>query len=168
MTEGLPILEQALSLSPGKQAIMFELIDAHLLQDNLDEAEELAQQAFESAPDYQQARIIYAATLIRNNKAEQADALLVPVYGTALVPELPIINAYALRNDLVILEQLWRARSEAFPEDVQARVSLAATLVELGRRTEAMGVLEQAVSDIPSFAPQGQEFIEAIRRGEVL
>jgi tetratricopeptide (TPR) repeat protein len=166
--EAILKLERALELSPQKQSIMTELAGVYLNAGKPNEALAVAKRAFDLAPQFDELRKFYAAIAIRTGHDDIAEELLVSRYGTALVPDNIIINAYAAVRDLETLGALWRLRIEANPQDTQARVSLAATLVEQERSAEAIAVLEETIRLNPDFEARGREFIDAVRSGREL
>ncbi|MCI0619621.1 O-antigen ligase family protein [Candidatus Wolfebacteria bacterium] len=166
--ESIAKLNRALELSPAKQSIMTELAGVYLNAGKPDEALAIAKRAFDLGPQFDTLRKFYAAIAIRTGHDEIAEELLVSRYGTALLPDDLFINTYAAVGNLPAVEALWRMRVAEDPTNIQAYVSLAATLLEEGRRTESIEVLEQAIAADSSFAARGQEFIDAIRSGKNL
>ena len=165
--EARQYLDRAHELSPGKQTILFALTDNAFGQSNLDEALEFAKEALELEPKYRLARTYYAAMLIYSGKTEEAEALLIEEYGTAVVPESVLINAYANTDNVSMVIELWRERIKEDPNNVQARISLAASYVRVGDTEQAIVVLQQAGVDIQDFKEQSEVIIEQIRSGEL-
>jgi len=160
-------LREAVRLSPAKQSVRFALVNNLLVQGRVDEAISLAKETYELLPEADSVLKAYAVILIRSGQGELAEELLLSSFGTSYITDDAFINAYATIGDLDTLLELWRLRAEQNPSDLQARISYAATLTELGRRDEAVDVLEQAVADFPDFSTKGQQIIEALRSGQL-
>jgi O-antigen ligase/tetratricopeptide (TPR) repeat protein len=157
--------EKALELSPKKQAIYFGLIGAYLNKGENKKALELAKSAFELAPEYKDARKIYAATAIYNKDEALAKELLVPVFGTTALNDDRIIRAYATvkRFDKVI--QIWKERVKNNPKNLQFKFSLAAAYLGNNERTKAINEIKEIIKANPDFKKQGQYYISEIRAG---
>jgi len=153
----------AVEKTPTKQAALFQLGEIKLVQGKFDESLELFKRAYELAPEYEEARKLYAFLLIRTGKDKEAVNLLTEYYGTAAVddPRLFMEWTNAERYDIVV--QILEARVEKNPEDIQQQVSLAAAYHKLGRTEEAITLLEGIQEVYPEYAGQMQDFIKEIR-----
>lgn len=69
-------LEKAHALSPAKQTIMFELGNAYYKNGNTEQAEQVFKQAYELAPEYDEAKRFYAQILTANSKDAEAQKIL--------------------------------------------------------------------------------------------
>ena len=162
--EAEPYLEEALRLSPKRQQTLFELITNNLNSGQLDKAEEFAKRTFELDQRFNIARIIYATTLIYNNKIIDADNLLKEKFNEDFGDER-IARAYYTVGDLDRAIEQWGNVINNQPGNIQFRMALAATLLEAGRRDEAVDVLIEAIKVIPEFKKQGEFFIREIQAG---
>ena len=74
--QALPYLLEAHRLSPNKQTILFELGNAYYLKKDMAKTEEMFKQAYELAPEYDNARKFYAEILKQNGKTAEAARLM--------------------------------------------------------------------------------------------
>jgi O-antigen ligase/tetratricopeptide (TPR) repeat protein len=109
----------------------------------------------------------YAASLIYNGQKEEAEKLLEERYGTKLVAEDQIINAYADtgRHDIVV--KLWQKRTGDEPDNPQHLVSLAASYLAIGQNNSAISTIRKAYTIDPAFKEQGEEIIKDIEAGRI-
>jgi len=157
-------LEEGLKLSPKKQLIYFELVTNDLNAGDLAKAEEFAKTAYELDERFSDARIIYVVTLIYNNKISEAEEISTEVFDENFGDER-IARAYFTAGDFTRSILQWRNLINIQPNNIQFRISLAATLLGAGRRNEAVEVLEQAIEASPEFKEQGEFFIREIQAG---
>jgi len=162
-------LEKALELSPQKQQIFFELTTVYLNKGEFDKAVEIAKQAYELEPAYDDALKIYAMTAIYNHDYNLAEELLVPTYGTIAIPDDRFIRAFISVNDYGKVIEIWEKRiadlNTQGQDNPQYHVSLAAAYLEVGRRQNAISELKKAMELNPVFKEQGQYYINEINAG---
>jgi len=159
-------LEKAMELSPKKQTIRFAVVDNLIRLGKNDEALALAKETFELAPEIAGVRRFYGLIAIRFGRDSLAEKILVPEFGTVLIPEPEFINAYLARGDLHSAAFLWGKRVEADPDNTQIRFSYSSTLAQLGRIEEAVKQIEEIITRDPFFEEQGRQLIERIRSGQ--
>ncbi len=159
------VLQQALTLSPKKQQILFALADIYLRKGNTVAAVAVAKRAFDYAPQFGTARINLAGLYILNNQQQEADALLLEEYHTVDVPEELLARVYTMRNDTRRLLGIRRAFVESNPTNGDYALQLARMYVALGNVSKAIGVLESAASHNSAFAGQASTTIVEIRAG---
>lgn len=165
--QALDMLNKALSHSPKKQQIMFEIGVAHLNAKQTAEAVAILKSAFEEAPGYTDARIFYASGLYYAGQAAEADALLTDGFGTVVVndPRLLQVLVNIKRYDRVI--EIWKMRVQQNPNDAQQHVGLAAAYFTTGDKTNAIAELQRAAQLNPSLAAQIQAVIAGIKDGTI-
>lgn len=88
------VLEEAVTASPNKQTIMFQLGQTYLSADKVGEGVEVFKRAFELEPNFDEARKLYVFSLYINNQANLADQLLIDRYGTYIIDDPNIYNVY--------------------------------------------------------------------------
>jgi len=157
--------EEALKLSPKKQQILFELADTYIKKSDFRNAESTLKEAFDLAPGFHQARVSLAAAYILNNKQNQADALLVEGFGTVNVPEQVLAQVYAVRKDYPRLLAIWQAFLETNHQNLDYWKNVAAVYLELGKYSDAIKTLENAIAENPSFKAEGESYITQIKSG---
>jgi O-antigen ligase/tetratricopeptide (TPR) repeat protein len=163
--ESLEALKQALALSPHKQQIQFVIGSIYLDKGERKQALEVFRKAFEGAPENQEARLLYAIAAIYAGDNDLVEKLLVPEFGTVLIPEDRFVRAYSDtgQNDKVLA--IWKIRAEKLPNNPQVHLSLGASYLQMGQREEAIKEIEQVIELEPSFKEQGEYYIREIRAG---
>ncbi len=161
----LPYAEKARELTPGKQTTYFEIGVSYLNRNMFSEALAAFKTAYDLAPQYGEARIFYAAALIRNGQRSEADALLQEGFGDSVVDHQALLVAYAAVGDYVAVERLMRDRLRKNPNDFNSYLLLTSALIEQGRRSEAILTLQKAIEINSAFKAQGDSYIQAIREG---
>jgi tetratricopeptide (TPR) repeat protein/O-antigen ligase len=154
-------LEKARTISPHKQQILFELGTAYINRKDFDKAIDVLKEAYESDPTYNDARIIYAASLIYGGKAKEAEALL----GEGVVIDNRLISAYAATGNYQRLRALLEEQLSRNPNDSQTLLTLAATYIQIGERTRAIQLIQKVIDLNPSFKEQGDYYINEIKAG---
>ncbi len=74
--QALPYLLLAHQLSPNKQTILFELGKAYYLKKDMAKTEEVFKQAYELAPEYENAKKFYVEILKQNGKTAEAELVM--------------------------------------------------------------------------------------------
>jgi cytochrome c-type biogenesis protein CcmH/NrfG/O-antigen ligase len=154
---------RAVELTPRKQSAIFQLGEVRLIQGDTEEAYELFRQAFELAPEYDEARRLYALLLIRTGRDKEAVDLLTERFGTAGVDDDRLIREWANVGRYDVVADALERRVANDPTDIQQRVSLAAAYRELGRRDEAIAILEEVIAENPEYSEQLEAFIKEVR-----
>ena len=157
--------ERALELSPNKQSTMFELGTSYLNKGKKEKALDLFKKAFESDESYLDARKIYAVGAIYNRKDKLVEDLLIPEFGTILVPDDFIIKAYFDTNQFDKVIQIEKEGLKKDPTNIQGRLYLISSYLKQGRKTEAIKEVKEAIKAIPSFEKQGEQIIKEIESG---
>ena len=161
----IDILKKAIKLSPKKQALYFELGTAYMNKKEYEKAIEAMKTAFELEPSYDDARNIYAIALIYGGKSEAGEKLLKERYGTSVIADTRLVNAYNAAGEPEKIAPIWKKFIEKNPKNLQYRVSLAATYLNMGERKKAIEELRKAIKMEPRFKKQGEYYIKEIRAG---
>lgn len=164
----LPYLLRAHALSPNKQSILFELFHSYTALGQADRALAVAKQAYELAPEYGEAKKIYAAALERVGR--RAEALeLIRELQEATGPELEVtdemINEYIKSNQLDKALAAWQLRVRQNPTNPQYRFNLAAAYLVNNQPEEAITELQEALKLDPRLQQQVTYLISEIRAG---
>ena len=154
-------------LSPHKQAILFELGALELSTGNAAQAMIWLKEAYDLAPTFDTARLTYAAGAIRTGDKALASSLLMPRYNSVTPDDDTILNAYVSIKDYPSIIAILTARVAKSPDSYQAHVQLGAGYLESGNRAGAIAELKKAIALNPSFAAQGQSYIDAINAGKI-
>lgn len=163
--DALRAVERALELSPNKQQILFLLAETHLNLGGVKRAYDLVKIAYESAPEYQKAVQNFATMSIINGLSDEAEKALIKFFGTALVADQQLVNAYARVGNYERVRDIWLEFIRKDPQNVQYHINLAATYMELGERREAINEIEKAIELNPQFKDQGRALINEINAG---
>jgi len=157
--------QKAHEFSPRKQSPLLERALIATNQGDNEAALSYAKEAYELAPEYDQARIIYAASAVRAGDGALAERLLVEGFGTTNVVDLYLQQAYISVGNTERVIELAKAKVSEFPNDLQGYLELAANYMNTGRRTDTLEVLQAAVERFPDFKEQGEYYIAEIRAG---
>ncbi len=161
------LLARAHELSPGKQTILFEIASNSLARGDVNAAVAAYKQAYELAPEYTDARLFYAAAVIRTGNDSLGDELLAPIVESGGAADPRIAAAYVARGRYDKIIEIWEARVKATPTESQPYFTLAAAYYGVGNSARAISTLKAAAEAIPSVKGQVDALIEQIRSGTV-
>ncbi|MEK7613549.1 MAG: O-antigen ligase family protein [Patescibacteria group bacterium] len=158
-------LEKARALSPKKQNIIFEQGVMALEDGNQQAALNFFKEAFELEPNYDRARILYAAAALRSGERALGESLLQEGFGTLTPDDGVILQTYIdlKLTDRVVAIAEERVRKD--PDNFQTHLQLAAAYVDNGERVKAVASLREAMRLNPDFAAQGEYYIGEIEAG---
>ncbi len=162
----LQALDHALVLSPKKQQIYFEKAESYFLKNDFAHAIPVLTAAFDLDTRFDTARQNLIAAYILNGDQKNADKLLMEGYGRLDPPIDLFVTVYERARNFVRLEGIERSLVANIPANVSYRTNLAKLLAALGRRSEAIKSLREAIQFIPTFATDANILIEKIQKGE--
>jgi O-antigen ligase/tetratricopeptide (TPR) repeat protein len=160
-------LERAHELSPRKQSILFQIGQNDEAQGDTVGALAAFAEAYNLEPDYDQARIMYAAELIRAGNDGLADQLLQPLVASGAAADPQIEAAYAARKEYGKIATVWEAYVAANPQDMQGYFTLAAAYYASGNPAQAIDALQRAEAVSPDIKSQADAVIQQIQNGTV-
>lgn len=165
-----PAFEQfsvARTLSPQKQHIIFGQALTMMQMERYDEALGLFREAFLLAPQYERARIFYAAVSLYAGTPEVVDELIVTQEQKRAfaLSDIAAQAAYDTR-DLARLEELLALRVQHEPHHAQHYRNLSAIQNERGNRQAAIETLRLAQTRIPDFAAEAGRLIDTLRAAQ--
>lgn len=163
--DALAAIERALELSPKKQQIFFLLADTYMSLGDNQKAYEAVKTAYEADPEFEQAVKNFAVLAVIRGRVDEAEEALIRKFGTIIVPEQGLATAYAGAGEYGKVRDIWLEFIRTEPQNIQYRVNLAATYMELGQRQEAIKELEKAIELNPQFKEAGGYFISEIKAG---
>ena len=163
--EALTYLERARELSPQKQQILSEVALVNLLKDDRAEAFEVAKETYELEPESNLSLMLYAGTAIYNGQRDLAKELLVSRFGTDIVADDFLVQAYFDAREFGKLVSIWEARVQDEPNNEQFNLSLGAAYLHNGQRSKAVQQIRKVIEINPSFKDQGEFFIREIEAG---
>ena len=158
-------LERAHELSPKKQTILFELASNLFARGDTDGALARYKEAFELLPEYVEARIYYAAALIRTKQDARAGEILEPLVADGTAADTRIAAAYLSRGRYDKVIEVWEAHLKAQPNDVQGYFTLAAAYYGGRRAGQAIAILQKVGLMVPAAKAQADALIKEIRAG---
>lgn len=163
--QALEILAKALEDSPKKQHIMFEIGVSYLNAGDSGKAIPVLKAAFEQAPEFSDARVLYAAVLFYSGNKAAADALLVEGFGSVLYDDGRLLQVYVNTKQFDRVVGIWKLRVEKNPQNVQTQLGLAAAYFGAGDTANAIATLQRAAQLDPSLNAQIQAVITQIKNG---
>jgi O-antigen ligase/Flp pilus assembly protein TadD len=165
--EALLHLTKAHTLAPRKPAILIEMALAYLSKQQNEKGVSAARQAFELNRDFEESRKIYALSAIVSGKLELARSLLVPVYHTLALDDDRFLMVYSMTHQWRQVIEIYSARLEKNPGDINMRVNLAQAFLQNGERDKAVEQIEAAMRYDHSFTEQGLRLLQKIGSGSL-
>lgn len=159
--EAVTYLEKARTISPKKQQVLFELGTTYINTKEFTKAIDVLKQAYEGDPTYNEARVIYAASLIYGGKTNEAEALL----GDYTAMDTRLITAYASTGNYQKLRAILEVQLKNNPNDPQTLLTLAATYLQIGDRVRSVELIKRIIGISPEFKAQGEYYIQEIEAG---
>lgn len=159
----LSYLEKAQASSPQKQTIMFQIVSAKIGLGEFDKALDIAKQAYDLDPNYPKSQAVYIYAVIfatRENLVEELLSKHKDSYGDDL-----LLSAFSIKKRYGDLVSLWKYRSENDPQNLQYKLSLAASYLLNGNKNMAISGIKEIMRLDPNFTNQGQEYIRQIEMG---
>ncbi|OHA32462.1 MAG: hypothetical protein A2928_03430 [Candidatus Taylorbacteria bacterium RIFCSPLOWO2_01_FULL_45_15b] len=158
-------LDKAHELSPKKQIILFELGATHINKGEFAKGAEILKKAYDLAPQFKEAAVLYSVALVYAGDIETSDEILKQVYGDKFPDDDRLVNAYvhAKANERVVA--FWKNKIEFDPDNAQLHVSLAAAYLNINARNQAIAELQKAIELNPEFKEQAENLIKEIRAG---
>ena len=157
--------QKALQLSPNRQSTWLTIGAIYLDQERYEEAVRYFKHAHELEQRFLKPRVWYAISLVYINQKDVALDLLKDVPASALVADDRLINAHIYKENHAELVPLFQERVLQNPNDPQANVSLAVSLVRSGSFAKAAAVLESFVQSNPGYEQDLRFYIREIKAG---
>jgi tetratricopeptide (TPR) repeat protein/O-antigen ligase len=162
--EALPHLKKAVELSPNKQAMHFELGTAYLNKGEFEKAFDIFEEAYNLAPDFKDAEIIYRVGSIYVGREAEINSIIGPISDNDRT-DTRIINAYVRTNRFDEVVKSWEITVANNPNNAQSHLSLGASYLQIGRRQDAIAEIQKAIDLDENFREQGEFYINEIRAG---
>jgi O-antigen ligase len=164
--EALAHLQAGLNDSPNKQQMLFEVGATYLAEGDAKDALPPLKQAYNEEPAYDEALVYYATGLYYNGQNQAADALLMQRFGTVDYDNQQIMQVYYTTKQYARLADIYEARVQKNPTDVQSIVAHAIlTYFATGNKAPSIAELTAAATANPALATQIQSFIGQINAG---
>lgn len=156
------LLEKAVELSPTKQTIIFELVANYLNIGKEKEALDLAEKAYNSAIENENAKIAYIVALIYNGE-KKADELLAESPDLTTNPR--VINAYVANKKYNKAIELYKVLLKKTPDDRNLYSAMASAYLMNNQKAQAIELLKIAVTKFPDLKTQIEGIIKQIQDG---
>lgn len=140
LDDALSYLSRARELMPNKQQVYFELGSAYINAERYPDALSAFRTAYELAPEYREAKVIYLIGAIIAGDRALENRLIAELGPETLASEQRILSAY---------------------------LRLASKSVEAGRYAEAVAYARRALEVTPAYSRELQELIRQIESGEI-
>ncbi len=158
--EALDLLARARELTPGKQAVLFEMAQINLSMGRNAEAVSAAREALELEPSYDEAKSVLglveyyagdraAAERVWSTRAEEKHA-----------NDDRVIEAYRSGGEWGKIINLLQKRVEIWPDEIASHASLAAGYLEAGRRADAIAVMRIVAERFPEHRQSALQYID--------
>ncbi|MEK7109501.1 MAG: O-antigen ligase family protein, partial [Patescibacteria group bacterium] len=164
-SEALVYLEQARADSPKKQQILMQLGLVQLQAGAPIDAIATLRTAFEAAPEYDTARVLYASAYYYVGDLTHGDQLIIDKWGTVIVDSDQLLQAYTNTKQWVRAEGIWKLRISKDQNNVQLHLGLASTYFAAGDKANTILELQTVAKLQPSSAAQMQTLITQIKNG---
>lgn len=161
----LTYLEKANVLSPKKQSILFEIGFAYLNMGDYKSSLESFKRAYDLAPDFVEAKILYAVAALYAKNTMLANDLLGSLDESVVAADNRIMAAYVDAGRLDLAVKLIERRVSIWPNDLDARFRLAAGYLGLGQRTKSIEMLQKIITDFPQARDRAQYYLNEIKAG---
>ncbi len=137
-------LERAHQLSPHKQTIAFELGLNYIDQKNFNQGLSILKEAYDSAPEYQDAKISYAMGLIYTGKDAEADALL-KTADPVVLGDSRLLRAYYDTKQYQKVIDIYHLAIKRDPNNVQNYLGATAFEMATNQKLAAVAELQKVV-----------------------
>jgi O-antigen ligase/tetratricopeptide (TPR) repeat protein len=157
-------LNQAHELSPKKQTILFELGLNYISQRQFAQGLAVLKDAYDSAPEYQEAKIYYAIGLIYANDNRDADAIIATIDPKALAGDNRLLKAYFDTKQYQKIVSIYQANIVADPTNVQNYLGATAFLLAINNRVAAIAELQKAIDTFSKISdPNAQGIVLTLK-----
>jgi len=155
--------QKALTLSPGKQAILMSLAASEANSGNDEGAVAYARQAFEEVEEYTKARVLYATVLARNKDVAEAFRLMeaAPEYAA----DKGVLSAFVRNGSYEDARKLWEVGLTYTRDNVSPDVLFALTQVymqtgDTARATQEVKYIQGKYPGLETITAQALEEIK--------
>jgi O-antigen ligase/tetratricopeptide (TPR) repeat protein len=165
--EAINYLKKASADSPNKQQILFQLGVAYIQKNNFPDAIATLKKAFDLAPSYDSARILYAGGLFYSGQKVVADKLLTDRFGSVITDDDQLLQVYTNTKQWDRVIAIWQLRVKNTPANPDFHLGLAAAYFQSGNGPKTISELQEVAKLDPSRAGQVQQLITQIQNGTV-
>ncbi len=163
--KALPYLEIAKRHSPNKQSIYFEIGFAYLSTGDFKTAFETFKKAYDLAPDYSEARLLYGISALYNKNPSLAKELFASLSEEAYLTDERILSAFHGTGNTADAIKILERRVALDPKNPELRFRVAAGYLAINQRAKAVEVLKEVAKLFPETESQAQFYIKEIQAG---
>jgi len=160
-------LQKALEYSPKKQQIQIQMGLTLIQAGNAQDGVKYLKDAYEAAVGNSSALIFYAAGLYYAGQTSAADALLLEHFGSTVVDDAQLIQAYTNLRLYDRLIAVWKMRVNASPNDAQKHLGLASVYFAACRLPDVYTELAAIAKIQPAAAAEMQNLRKQIETGAI-
>ncbi len=164
--DGITYLKEAQKLIPGKQEVYFELAQAYLSKNDSAQALAYFKQAYDLAPEYSEADVLYLIGAIYAHNPALANDIASHIATSTLYKDDRIANALYSTGQYADLISLLKNRLAADPSNSQTYTLLALAYAKSGDTTNAVAVLRALEQKDPNNKDQIEQYIKQVQSGK--
>lgn len=163
--EALKYAEAAVTHSPDKQQLLFQLGFMQLQAKDIEAALQTFKKALTLAPEYELANIMYAAAQYYAGDLQGGDATLRKAFGNVVVNNDQLLRIYVDIKQYDRAAAIWQMRIDNEPTHIDHRLRLAELYLRAGNKDKSIEVLRGAAAIRPDLALQIEQLITQIQQG---
>ena len=157
--------QRAVSLAPQTQAVLIELGEVYRDRGEFEDSLDILKGAYELQPEYDTARLQYAAALIYAEEEAVSRELLTERYGKGLIDEELIISAYVHIDELSTAQGIIQEHIVKNPNDIGYRVSEIGLYVMMEKPKQAKRAVRKLMEQGIAYTELGFELMNRIDNG---
>jgi len=167
--EAVSYLEKARELSPKKQTILLQLGVYYMSIGNYEKGNLIFKEAYEIAPEYNRAKMLYALSFVYLKKENLAiDLLGEEEYFEILESDIQFASVFEVIGEYRRAIELWKKWVLKYPDDITYRVSLIVAYLKANDRQTAILETRKAIDHFPEFKSEGESLIRQIQEGRTI
>ncbi len=160
-------LERAEKLIPGKQQVYYQEGSLLLNTGNPKAALEVFKKAYELAPENQEAGIMYLVGAIYAKDEPLMKELIAKLSPESILQSDSVVRALYTTERFSDLAAILEARLSSNDKDPQNYINLSIAYLKIGRKNEAIALLNKLKEIAPSYAKDVDSYIQAINEGKI-
>jgi O-antigen ligase/tetratricopeptide (TPR) repeat protein len=165
--QALVQLEKAKVLSPGKQAIYFEMSRSYILKKDFPDAISVLKTAYNLEPDNDEATVNLGITYLYMGDSADANATFAKASkGYDFISDDRLLGAYVDLNMWNNVVNILEERAKRNPNDVNNYISLASAFLKEGDKADAISALNVVGSLRPDYKSTADAYILQIKQGK--
>ncbi|HEY4509087.1 MAG TPA: O-antigen ligase family protein [Candidatus Paceibacterota bacterium] len=164
--EAIKYLDRALTESPNKQSIYFELGSSYLGKGDKTKMFELFKTAYELKPTELESQVVYTIGAIYTNNAAVLNEMSPKIPQETIIYDNRFVQTYSNIGDWNSVIAILNVRLQKDPKNLQNQYTLASAYVNIGQKDKAISIIRAMIAQEPSFKDQGEAYIKQIQTGK--